>query len=61
MASQLNSTLSSDSVSNIKRPEDGYSESEKESSAVAIDKHLEKMAQWKIDLVIIPLVGMYCT
>ncbi|KAI0084412.1 MFS general substrate transporter [Irpex rosettiformis] len=59
MASPLDSTPSSDSVSNIKRAEDAYSEAEKESPAVAADKHLEKLAKWKIDMVIIPLVGMY--
>lgn len=59
MSPPLDTTSSSDNVSNIKQPEDGYSQSEKEGSIV-VDKHLEKMALWKIDLVVIPLVGMYC-
>jgi hypothetical protein len=48
---------SSDTASQIKHQDDVYSDSEKD---VAIDSHLMKRAQWKVDMVIIPIVGMYC-
>ncbi len=54
---------SSDTGSQVKET---YPDAEKEresgntESGVVIDKHVERRALWKVDLVVIPLVGMYC-
>ncbi|KAI0687813.1 MFS general substrate transporter [Cytidiella melzeri] len=47
----------SDTGSHNKQGEDGYADSEKDLAVV--DPHLERRALWKVDLVVIPLVGMY--
>lgn len=58
--SAVGSTGDAETKSITQEQGDAYSEKEV-ASTVEIDPAVERSALWKVDMVVVPIVGMYCT